>query len=65
MPELMENEAITLSDRHPVTVDLLDGSMVTMDISELAEFIDENRENMKSHKSRRRREPLGFPFPED
>jgi len=62
MPELMENEAITLSDRHPVTVDLLDGSTVTVDISKLAEFIGENRENIKFHKSRRRREPMGFPI---
>ena len=46
----MENEAITLSDRHPVTVELLDGSIVTMDISELAEYIEVNRDRIQSHK---------------
>jgi len=60
MSELLE-EAIILSDRHLVKVDLLDGSTVTVEINGLAEFIDKNRRNIKFTKSRRRREPLGFP----
>ena len=62
MPELLENrEIIDLSDRHLVPVNLLDGSSATVELNQLAEFIDENRQNIKFSESRRRREPLGFP----
>jgi hypothetical protein len=61
MPELLEDKAIALSDPHQVTVNLLDGSAVTTELNQLAEFIDQNRDNIKFSKSRRRREPLGFP----
>ncbi len=59
MPELLE-QAIATSDS-TFTVDLLDGSTVKVGLSQLAEFIDTNRDNIKFSKSRRRREPLGFP----
>jgi hypothetical protein len=61
MPELLEDKEIALCDRHPVTVELLNGKTATVEINELAEFIDDNRQNIKFSESRRRREPLGFP----
>jgi hypothetical protein len=61
MPELLENKEIALSDRHLVPVNLLDGSSAKVEINNLAEFIDENRQNIKFSESLRRRDPLGFP----
>jgi hypothetical protein len=61
MPELLENDLIVVSDRHLVPVNLFDGGTATVELNELAEFIDENRQNIKFSKSRRRRKPLGFP----
>jgi hypothetical protein len=60
MPELLENKE-TLRDLHLVPVNLLDGSTASVELNELAEFIDEHRQNIKFSKSRRRRDPLGFP----
>ncbi len=60
MPELIENAVIVTSDRQLVSVNLIDGSCISIDIAELADYIDTNRENIKFHKSSRRRQPLGF-----
>jgi hypothetical protein len=61
MPELLENEVISLSDSHLVKVNLIDGSTVNVEIKEWADYIDKNRDKIKFRQSTRRREPLGFP----
>jgi hypothetical protein len=48
MPELLE-QAIATSDR-TVTVDLLDGSTVTVELDKLADYVNSNKENIKFHK---------------
>jgi len=60
MPELLEHQEIATSDYHLVKVNLLDGSTITVELNQLAEFIDEHRESIKFSKSRRRREPSEF-----
>jgi len=49
MPELLEHQAIALSDS-TVTVDLLDGNIVVVELNELADCINSNKENIKFHK---------------
>jgi len=49
MPELLEHQAIALSDS-TVTVDLLDVNTVIVELDELADYVNSNKENIKFHK---------------
>ncbi len=49
MPELLENKEISLSDRM-VKVDLVDGNTVAVELDQLADYVNQNQENIKFHK---------------